>query len=196
MRFVAIVKFVKCFVGGSARIQLDEKVVFQNKIGALRVFNYFKDLRNKHFVHHKNSYTQSVPTATLNNGRKDFKIERIVAISAVGITLDQANYANLLLAATDSLDWVRAKFDALCIALSTELEKQPYESLMAMPEISVKPPDIAEMINGEARSDCVGGMPDDLYPSEITCDADQRVGWLVLLFGRAASCARSACHAS
>jgi len=107
MRFVAIVKFVKCFVGGSARIQLDEKVVFQNKIGALRVFNYFKDLRNKHFVHHENSYTQSVPTATLNNGRKDFKIERIVAISAVGITLDQANYANLLLAATDSLDCPR-----------------------------------------------------------------------------------------
>jgi len=142
---IAIVKFIKCFVGSSARIALDAKVVFAGKDGALEVFRYFKSLRDKHFVHDENSYTQVAVAAALNDGGKAFKVEKIVALAAHGVTLDQDNYANLSLATNDSLKWVREKFDLLANSITTALEKLSFDELNCLPEISVGVPDIKDI---------------------------------------------------
>lgn len=151
---IAIVKFIKCFSGSSARIQLDEKLVYRDRTGAMEAFDYFKNLRNKHVVHDENSYTQSIPAAALNDGKKDFKIEKIVAIGARGITLDQANYANLELLTLDALDWVRTKFDDLCVRMTSELEKESLETLNKLPAITLKTPGITEI---DKRRNAIAG---------------------------------------
>lgn len=142
---LAIIRFIKCFVGGSARIQLDENTILANKPGAMAVFRFFKDIRNKHFVHDENSYTQCTPAAALNDGQKAFKIEKIVAVGTKGITLDQPSYENLELAARQSLEWVVAKFDALCDKLTIELEKETMEELLKRPNVMIRSPDIVEI---------------------------------------------------
>src|SRR4029077_7477247 len=139
-----------------ARIQLDEKAILANEPDAIAVFKFFKDIRNKHFVHDENSYTKCTPTAALNDGQKAFKIEKIVAVSSTGITLDQPSYANLELAARQSLEWVVAKFDALCAKLTTELEKETMEELLKRPKVMIRPPDIVEI--GTRRSDAMSAV--------------------------------------
>ena len=142
---LAIIRFIKCFVGGSARIQLDESTIMAKTPGAMAVFRFFKDLRNKHFGHDENSYTQCTPIAALNDGQKTFKIEKIVTVNARGITLDQPSYANLELAAKQSLEWVIAKFDALCAQLTVELEKDTMENLLKRPKIMIRSPEVVEI---------------------------------------------------
>jgi hypothetical protein len=111
----------------------------------MAVFRYFKDLRDKHFVHDENSYTQCTPAAALNDGQKDFKIEKILAVKATGVTLDQANFANLELATKQSLEWVIKNFDDLCVKLTAELEKETMEELLKKPNVTLKVPNIAEV---------------------------------------------------
>lgn len=142
---IAIIRFIKCFVGGSGRIQLDAHAILSKTRGAMAVFRYFKDLRDKHFVHDENSYTQCTPAAALNDGQKDFKIEKILAVEATGVTLDQANFANLELATKQSLEWVIKKFDDLCVKLAAELEKETMEELLKKPNVTLKVPNIAEV---------------------------------------------------
>ena len=73
----AIVHYMKCF-GNGIRFQLTPKKIYKSESPeALLAFNYFKVLRNKHFIHDVNSYAQSIPGAVLNNGTKDYKIEEI-----------------------------------------------------------------------------------------------------------------------
>jgi hypothetical protein len=140
---IAIITFIKCFVGGSARIRLDEKRIFKGT--AMQVFRYFDALRNKHVVHDENSYTQCIPCAALNDGGKSFKIEKIIAVASEGVTLEQANFANLELAAAQALHWVIAKFDELCVAQTAELEKETMEHLRSLPDVTFSLPDIAQI---------------------------------------------------
>jgi hypothetical protein len=148
---LAIIRFIKCFVGGSARIQLDENAVLGNEPGAMAAFKFFKNIRNKHFVHDENSYTQCMPAAAINDGRKAFKIEKIIAVRSTGITLDQPSYANLELAARQSLEWTIAKFDALCARLTTELENETMEELLRRPKVLIRPPNIVDIGSRRAK---------------------------------------------
>jgi hypothetical protein len=66
----AIVYFIKCF-GESARFRLSIARIFKPEgPGAMIVFDHFRQLRNKHFIHDENSYAQSIPAAFLNDGTK------------------------------------------------------------------------------------------------------------------------------
>ncbi len=110
----AIVHFMKCF-GSSARFQLSSAKIYKGEPPeALMAFEYFKDLRNKHFVHDENSYAQSIPGAVLNNGTRSHKIEKIVCFAAFGATLEQGNYGNLKLLIGKARAWVVTEFDSLC----------------------------------------------------------------------------------
>ena len=77
------------------------------------MFDYFKNLRNKHFIHDENSYAQSLPGAVLNKGNKPFKIEKIICVNTVAETLEQENYSNLQLLIEKARDWVDKEFEAL-----------------------------------------------------------------------------------
>ena len=141
----AIVHSLKCF-GNSARFQLaPEKIYRTEPPEALTAFHYFKNLRNKHVVHDENSYAQSIPGAVLNNGKKSYKIEKIICFTAIVATLEQDNYGNLKLLIQKARDWVVSAFDTLCKRLTINLEKKPYDELLARESISYRVPTIDEI---------------------------------------------------
>ena len=141
----AVVHFLKCF-GNSARFQLvAEKLYKGEPPEALMAFNYFKSLRNKHLVHDENSYAQSIPGAVLNNGTKNYKVEKIVCFMAIGATLEQGNYGSLKLLIQKARVWVVSEFDALCNRLTADLEKETYEALMARESLTYRVPSVDEI---------------------------------------------------
>lgn len=128
----AIVHFFKCFGDSGCRFQISADTVLKGEGStAMLVFKYFKSLRNKHLVHDENSYSQSLPGAILNNGSKDYKIEKIVCFATNAVTLMPENYSNLKLLIDKGLMWVEKEFDVLCDSLTTELESLGYDDLMA-----------------------------------------------------------------
>ncbi len=144
----AIVHFMKCF-GLSARFQLSAAKIYKGEPPeALMAFEYFKDLRNKHFVHDENSYAQSIPGAVINNGTKSYKIEKIVCFAAFGATLELGNYGNLKLLIEKARAWVVAEFDTLCKRLTADLEKESYEDLLARDSINYRVPTVDEISRG------------------------------------------------
>lgn len=137
----AVVHFTKCFGDSAARFKLTSARILKGEPPeASIVFDYFKHLRNKHFVHDENSYSQSLPGAILNSGTKSYKIEKIVCFSAMAGTLEQENYGNLKLLIQKSHSWVIAEFDQLCNTLTAELESEPYESLLKKESLTFRAP--------------------------------------------------------
>jgi hypothetical protein len=141
----AIVHFMKCF-GSSARFQLSAAKIYKGEPPeALMGFEYFKDLRNKHFVHDENSCAQSIPGAVLNNGTKSYKIEKVVCFAAIGATLEQGNYGNLKLLIEKARAWVVTEFDSLCERITGLLEQESYEDLLAREAITYRVPTVDEI---------------------------------------------------
>lgn len=141
----AIVHFMKCF-GSSARFQLSAPKIYKGEPPeALMAFEYFKDLRNRHFIHDENSYAQSISGAILNNGKKSYKIEKIVCFAAFGATLEQGNYCNLKLLIGKASAWVVTEFDSLCEHLTGTLEQESYEDLLARNAITYRVPTVDEI---------------------------------------------------
>jgi hypothetical protein len=141
----AIVHYSKCFQGSCARISLSENKIYKNDTEGLEIFNWFKNLRNKHIVHDENSYAQSLPSAAINDGSKSFKIEKILCLTQFIVTLEQATYNNLHLLVTKALQYVENKFDELCNILTVELEKESYEDLIKRDVLSVRIPTLEEI---------------------------------------------------
>lgn len=141
----AIIHFIKCF-GDGVRFQLAPRAIYKQEPPiSLEAFNYFKDLRNKYFVHDENAYSQCIPGAILNNGKKTYKIEKIVCLGAIAGTLTEANYGNLKLLIQKAYSWVTAEFDKLCNQLTAELEKETYENLISRESIKLRIPTIDEI---------------------------------------------------
>lgn len=141
----AIIHYIKCFVGGSRRIDLDARAIYSKKENALPVFRYFKSLRDKHFIHDENAYTQCIPSAAINGGGKPYKVEKIFAMPVHAETLNQQNYDNLYSLIGFALEWVIVKFDELAIILTEKLEAKTTEQLLAMPQASFKAPELTEL---------------------------------------------------
>jgi len=142
----AIVHFFKCFSANEARFSLAPQSVYKGEPPeALENFTYFKDLRNKHLVHDENSYARSVAGAVLNDGTKQYKVEKIVVLSMFAETLEQNEYANFKLLIEKALGWVTKQIDLLCAVLTQELEAKPYSDLLAMPAITYTAPAGSEL---------------------------------------------------
>ena len=142
----AILHVFKCFGDSTARFQLaPRKVLKHEPPEALVVFEYFKNLRNKHLVHDENSYAQGAPGAVLNGGDKPHKVEKIVCSVTRSQTLQQESYANLVLLVNRTQAWVIAEFDTLCIQLTDELEKKSYAELLAKEPLSFRPSSVHDV---------------------------------------------------
>jgi hypothetical protein len=142
---------MKCF-GNSARFQLSERRIYKSEPEEVLIaFEYFKNLRNKHLIHDENSYAQSIPGAALNNGAKNYKIEKIICLSALGVTLEQDNYSNLKLLLSKAKAWVASEFDSLCERITESLEKECYEDLIARDAITYRVPTVDEISHSRAR---------------------------------------------
>ncbi len=103
----AIIHYMKCFGDSQARFRLGFSQIYKGEPPeALEVFQYFKDLRNKHIVHDENAYAQSIPCAALNKGDKPYKVEKVICLISRFDVLSQENYSNLKLLVDKALAWV------------------------------------------------------------------------------------------
>jgi hypothetical protein len=142
----AIIYFIKCFGNNSSRSQLSSLKLYKNEPKqALEAFEYFKNLRNKHFVHDENSYSQSIPGAILNDGTKDYKIEKIVCSPVTAVTLENQNWGNLKLLIERAIIWVQSEFEETCKKLTEELEKENYDDLMTRDNMIFSSPPLNEI---------------------------------------------------
>ena len=138
----AIVSFIKCFGSSRARGQLNEKKIWKGNDLALTNFYYFRNLRNKYFIHDENAYSQSLPGAAINNGNKPYKIEKIICTICLAETIGQDNYNNLHLLIKTAKEYVIKEFDVLCNNLTKELEKISYKALINKDSIMLQIPDV------------------------------------------------------
>ena len=141
----AIFHFIKCFDAGDSRFSLQPAQVFKNTPPATMMnFDHFKDIRNKHLAHDENAYAQSATGALLNNGRKKYKIEKIISTNVYVQTLEQDSYSNFRILIERARTWVSEQYDVICAQLTQELEAMPHEKLLAMPEVSGRVPTLDE----------------------------------------------------
>lgn len=142
----AITHFFKCFGRSVGRLRLNAEEVYELEPSeAMDVFRYFKDLRNKHFVHDENSYSVSLPGAVVANRNQPHKIEKIVCFGAQGETLTLLNFRNLNLLVSKAQVWTKARFDKTCAELTQELESEPYEALLARDAVQFVVPTVADV---------------------------------------------------
>jgi len=143
----SIVHFIKCFVGGSARFQMQAAQVYKEEDPtALEVFDYFKALRDKHVVHDENSFAQCLPGAILNDGTQPHKIEKIVCVTVHASTLENDRFNNFRLLVQVALKWATTEFELLAQRLTRDLEVVDYSELAAkrpMVYVAARTEDIA-----------------------------------------------------
>lgn len=139
----AITHMFKCFGNSKSRFQLDKNRILKNEGStAMIVFQYFKDLRDKHFIHDENSYTQGLPGAILNKKGKNKKIAKIVCLYVWAETLTPDNYSNLKTLVDKTQSWVLNQFNKLCSDIYENLENEPYEVLFSKEAMVFMPSDI------------------------------------------------------
>ena len=141
----SIIHLMKCFGDGERFSLSAEKILKTEPSVAKEVFDYFKAIRNKHLVHDENSYAQSLPFAVLNNGKKIYKVEKIVCMGAWVRTLEQANYSNLNMLLSKILSWVISEFDTLAEKITSDLEAKSFEELSSMMPAKFEKPKIEEI---------------------------------------------------
>lgn len=141
----AIIFYCKCFGGSASRFKLDFDRVYKSEPEAENAFSYFQSLRNKHLVHDENSYSQCSPGAVLNKREHESKIAKIVTVSHTALTLEQGNYANLELLISKAMQWVKNEYDVLCAILTSELEEQQYDTLLAKEGLLYRTPTVEDL---------------------------------------------------
>ena len=135
----AIVHYFKCF-GEGARFQLSERKLHKGLDPIVHtIFGYFKDLRNKHFVHDENAYAQATVCAVLNNGSKPYKVEKVVCVAALAKTSTADNVGNLGNLVQVALRWVELQHREASRLITEDLEKQSMATLTgaAVPSLRV-----------------------------------------------------------
>ena len=91
-------------------------------------------MRNKHVVHDENAWTQATPMAVIAAAGTQRKIEEVVCTNITAQTREPINVSNLTSLVDCTLSWVESRIDSLCEEIKIELEKYPYEVLLAQPE--------------------------------------------------------------
>jgi hypothetical protein len=138
----AICQYIKCFGSSASRGQLNAKKILKGDSLGLEIHQYFKDLRNKHIIHDETDVAQCWPGAAINDGKKSYKIEKIISLSLTADTLIEENYSNLGKLVETSLGWVKNEFEILCTELTTELEAVPYQELIGRASVAHRKPEI------------------------------------------------------
>jgi hypothetical protein len=141
----AIVHYFKCFGDSISRFSLNSNKIYRHHGPvAMEVFQFFKSLRDEHYVHDQNSCLSAMPLAVVASEQEDYKIAKIAvpAFRASMLTVEEFNnLANLI---SEALRWVEEQFDLVAERLTSELELLSREQLMAMKEAEYENPTLAE----------------------------------------------------
>ena len=141
----ALVRYFKCFGSSKSRVELDPSKIYRENLLALESFEFFKNMRNKHYVHDENAFSQSLPGAVVNRPASLGKIAKIVTLSANADILGQDNFTNLRLLIEEALAWVKHEYDDLAHTLTEELELKPHGELLALPDLAYSKPDASDV---------------------------------------------------
>lgn len=141
----AIIHFFKCFGDGVRFLLMSDQIYKGLPKEANESFKYFKLLRNKHIAHDENTYNQSLPCAALNNGSKDYHVEKIFCLSATSSTLDASHWSSLKALTGRALEWVTSEFDTSCKKLTEILEVETYEQIASRPTPHLTAPTAQEI---------------------------------------------------
>jgi hypothetical protein len=141
----AIAQYFKCFGSSKSRGQLSAAKVFKSHPQALPVFQYFQALRDKHIVHDENAYSMSFVGFALNPRADQTKIAGVVSLALNADSSDDSHVRSFSELVRATLDWVEAKREELQSMLASEYEAMSYPQLEAMPEVSFKAPDAAQI---------------------------------------------------
>src|SRR6185437_7462149 len=129
----AIAQYFKCFGGSSGRsTRLVPDTIFQPGL-PLDVHNYFKHLRNKHFIHDENAWSQATPMAVLGPDGREKKIEEVLCVAIIGGTRNDENIGNLRLLVANAISWVESQVDSLSEEIRSRLETEDYSVLFNQP---------------------------------------------------------------
>jgi hypothetical protein len=108
----------------------------------MMAFRFFKNMRNKNIAHDENAYLQCLNGIVLNNGKKNYMVERIICTSFRAASLDTGTFSNLILLVNKSLEYVKNHHEKLCELITIELEKKSYSELANYGEVKYIPPDV------------------------------------------------------
>jgi hypothetical protein len=141
----AILHFTKCFGDSAGRFVLNrDKVYKKHGLLAKEIFDFFKSLRDKHYVHDENSCLIAMPLGVIADSKKSYNVEKIV-VPAFRVALlnpeSLSNLANLILAA---IEWIEQQFDVVADQLTVELESFSREDLLNMKEAVYSNPNLEE----------------------------------------------------
>ncbi len=131
----ALVHYFKCFGQSNARGSLDQTKIYAHNPVALESFTFFKNMRDKHYVHDANPFAQSTTGAVINGAGAPHTVAKIVTFTARDDILDQAPFTNLRLLIEGAESWVAQQYDAHCDALTKELERRARSELLALPSV-------------------------------------------------------------
>lgn len=140
----AVIHYMKCFGRSEARFQLHPGAIYRGNAVALEAFKFFKDMRNKHFVHDENAFSQALPGAIINGPKSSYKIAKIVTFAARADILGQENFTNLRLLIEGAKAWVIREHDNLCHLVTKELEDKSHQELLALPDMAYSKPEIED----------------------------------------------------
>lgn len=94
---------------------------------------FFLGLRDKHLAHDENAWHQTMTGAIVAAPGKGYKIEEVVCMTFALQTLGDGDLGNLRNLVQLALAWTESEFQRLTREITTQLEGQPYESLLAQP---------------------------------------------------------------
>ncbi len=137
----ALVCYFKCFGQSNARGCLNASKIYAHNEIALESFTFFKNMRDKHYVHDANPFVQAIPGALVNAETQERKIAKIVTFSARADILDQDTFTNLRLLIEGAERWVVRYYDELCEVLTKELEQKSHPELLAFPDMKYSKPE-------------------------------------------------------
>ena len=140
----ALVRYFKCFGSSVSRFQLEPSKIYPGNQLALESFEFLKNMRNKHYVHDENSFSQSLPGAVVNGPESPHKIAKIVTFRAQGDILGQENFTNLRLLIDGAMAWVEQQYDDLADSLTQDLELRAHGELLALPDLAYSKPDVSD----------------------------------------------------
>jgi hypothetical protein len=149
--FTALVEFMKCFGSSRGRFSLSAKEVYRGNQSALDAFEFFKDMRHKHYVHCENAFAQALPGAIINGTDCSHKIAKVVTFEARADIISDENFINLHLLIQDAIKWVMREYDELCNTITSELEKLPYQELLSLPNLEYKKPVALDVARGRTQ---------------------------------------------
>lgn len=143
----SISSFIKCFQstrGENSRNMLSiEKILKGEHRFAMESYEYFLNIRNKHFIHDENSYSQCLVGAALIS--EENKIHDIICTSFIAQTLEENNWGNLNLLLKSAKKFIIEQMDNLILKIIKELEDTSFCDLFLRDEIKYQVPKIDDV---------------------------------------------------